>query len=189
MLLCVMQIWFVTTASTLSAYLCPLSITQRNTRSGTTTTLVFLLLSVEFHFPNGATAPSGPGPPDYRGFTITLRHTTVGRTPLDEWSARRRDTYLTTHNTHNTEASMPPVRFEPAIPASKTPQTHALDRAANTVGGIRKFNSCTHIAKKHGHLQGWRRVVQCQITNFEEPTASIFRAQDVDCSSRKYIST
>ena len=28
--------------------------------------------------------PSGPGSPHYRGFTITLRHTTVGRTPLDE---------------------------------------------------------------------------------------------------------
>jgi hypothetical protein len=34
--------------------------------------------------PSGPTAPSGPGPPHYRGFTITLRHTTVGRTPLDE---------------------------------------------------------------------------------------------------------
>ena len=30
----------------------------------------------------------------------TQRRTTV-RTPLDEWSARRRDLYLTTHNTHN----------------------------------------------------------------------------------------
>ena len=35
-----------------------------------------------------ATAPSGPGPPRYQGFTITLR-----RTPLDEWSARRRGHY------------------------------------------------------------------------------------------------
>jgi hypothetical protein len=31
----------------------------------------------------------------------TQRRTTVGRIPLDEWSARRRDLYLTTHNTHN----------------------------------------------------------------------------------------
>jgi len=29
----------------------------------------------------------------------TRRRTTVGRTTLDEWSARRRDLYLTTHNT------------------------------------------------------------------------------------------
>jgi hypothetical protein len=35
------------------------------------------------------TAPVGPGSPHCRGFTITLRHITLGRTPLDEWSARR----------------------------------------------------------------------------------------------------
>jgi len=48
----------------------------------------------------GATAPGGPGPPHSRGFTITLTHPTLGRTPLDRWSARRRDLYLTKHNTH-----------------------------------------------------------------------------------------
>jgi hypothetical protein len=31
-----------------------------------------------------AQQPSGPEPPHYRGFTITLRHATLGRTPLDE---------------------------------------------------------------------------------------------------------
>jgi len=31
----------------------------------------------------------------------TTRRSTVGRTPLDEVSARRRDLYLTTHDTHN----------------------------------------------------------------------------------------
>jgi hypothetical protein len=30
----------------------------------------------------GATAYSGPGPPHYRGFTIALRHTTLGMSPL-----------------------------------------------------------------------------------------------------------
>jgi len=34
--------------------------------------------------PHGATAPYGPGPPHYRGFMITLRHTTLGRSLLDE---------------------------------------------------------------------------------------------------------
>ena len=43
---------------------------------------------------HGMMAPRGPGLPHCRGFTITLRHTT-----LDGWSARRRDLYLTTHNT------------------------------------------------------------------------------------------
>jgi hypothetical protein len=48
--------------------------------------------------PHGATAPSGPGPPHFRGLTITLRHTTLGRTALDEWWAWRRDLYLTTQH-------------------------------------------------------------------------------------------
>jgi len=30
------------------------------------------------------TGPSGPGPTYYRGFSITLRHTTLGRTPVEE---------------------------------------------------------------------------------------------------------
>jgi len=34
----------------------------------------------------------------------TQRRTTVGRTPLDEWSARRRDLYMTTHNIHDIHA-------------------------------------------------------------------------------------
>jgi hypothetical protein len=48
---------------------------------------------------------------------ITLRHTTLGRTPLDEWSARRSDLYLTTYNTHNRQTSMPPTGFVPTTPA------------------------------------------------------------------------
>ena len=38
----------------------------------------------------------------------TQQHTTVGRTSLDEWSARRRDLYLTAHNAHNRQTFMPP---------------------------------------------------------------------------------
>jgi hypothetical protein len=98
---------------------------------------LFSLLNMrdlDLFFPHGATAPSGPGPSHYRGFTITLRHTTVGRTPLDEWSAPRRDLYLTTHNTHKRQTSMPSAGFEPTIPASERPQTHALDRAATGIG-------------------------------------------------------
>jgi hypothetical protein len=80
--------------------------------------------------------PSGPGPPQYRGFTITLRLSTLGRTPLDEWSARRRDLYATKHNTHNRQKSMPQVGFEPTISAGERPQTHALDRATTRVWEI-----------------------------------------------------
>jgi hypothetical protein len=64
----------------------------------------------------------------------TQRRTTVGRTPLDEWSAYRRDLYLTTHNTHNRQTFMPPVGFKPTISAGEQPQTYALDHAATGTG-------------------------------------------------------
>jgi len=74
-------------------------------------------------FFHGATTCSKPGPPHCRGFTITLRHTTFGRTTLDGWSARRRDPYLTKHNTHKWQTPMTPAGFELAIPASERRKT------------------------------------------------------------------
>jgi hypothetical protein len=56
----------------------------------------------------------------------TQRRTTVGRTPLDERSARRRELYLTTHDTHNTQISMPPVGFEPTISAGERPAMRSI---------------------------------------------------------------
>ena len=63
-----------------------------------------------------------------------IRHATIGRIPLDEWSARRRDLYLTTQNTQKRKTSEPPAGFEPKIPTSKRPQTHTLDRTATGIG-------------------------------------------------------
>ena len=64
----------------------------------------------------------------------TQQHTTVGRAPIDEWSAWHRDLYLTTHDTHNKQISMPPVGFEPTISVGERPQTYALDHAATGTG-------------------------------------------------------
>jgi hypothetical protein len=69
----------------------------------------------------------------------TQRRSTVGRTPLDKWSARRRDLYLTTHNTHDRHPC-PPVVFDPTISAGERPQTYALDRAAAGTGTIIQLN-------------------------------------------------
>jgi hypothetical protein len=72
-------------------------------------------------------SPTRPRPLHCRGSTITLRHTTVGRNPLYEWSARRRDLYLTTHNVHTRDRNpclpppLPRAGFEPAIPTSNWP--------------------------------------------------------------------
>jgi len=53
-----------------------------------------------------------------QGFTITFRHTTFGKTPLNDCSSRRRDHYLTKPNTHNGHKSKPPAGFEAAIPVT-----------------------------------------------------------------------
>ena len=78
----------------------------------------------------------------------TQRRTRVGMTPLDEWSARRRDLYLTTHNTHIRQTSKPPVGFEPTISAGERPQTYALDRAATGYIFTFKKNSVALVRKR-----------------------------------------
>ena len=63
----------------------------------------------------------------------TFKHTTLGRTPLDQWSARR--------NTHKRQTSMPPAEFESAIAASERPHTHALDRSLTGIG-FSRYSLC-----------------------------------------------
>jgi hypothetical protein len=73
-----------------------------------------------------------------RGFLFSLyhiqTHTAVGRTPLDEGSGRRRHLYLSTQTLYKRHTSIPPVGFEPMIPASARPQTYALDCTAPGIG-------------------------------------------------------
>jgi hypothetical protein len=42
----------------------------------------FIAINVTFF--NGAATPNGSGHPHYKAFTITLSHTILDRTPLDE---------------------------------------------------------------------------------------------------------
>jgi hypothetical protein len=104
----------------------------------TITYLKHILLILFFR---GSTDPSGPMPLMW-GFSITLKHATLSRTPLGEWSARRRNLYLTTHSTHERQTSMLPAGFELAIPASKRPQTHVLDCAATGI-------ATDHVSRLH----------------------------------------
>jgi hypothetical protein len=107
-----------------------------------------VLLEVRYVPFHSATAPSGPGPP-HRAFTISLSplslshaHTHThshGNTPLDEYSARRRHFYLTTHNTLKRQQSMPLAEFEPAVPARERSQTRALDRAATGIRPLKQL--------------------------------------------------
>jgi hypothetical protein len=77
--------------------------------------------------PHVATVPSRPEPPHYRGFTITLRYTTLGKTVLEEWSARHSD--LDLKNTQHSPAT---------DIGSERPQTHVLHHEAT---GISKFRN------------------------------------------------
>jgi hypothetical protein len=100
---------------------------------------------VLFH---GATAP-GVGRDS--SVEASRLQTTFGRTPLDEWSARRRDHYIT-HNVHNRQTSMHLAGFEAAIPESELQQTHALDHKATGMGS--KFDN------SEGHLWLFRTQAQ-----------------------------
>ena len=103
----------------------------------------------------GAATQRGSWPPHSWGLLDHTQRTTVGRTPLDKWSARCRDLYLTTHNTHR-QTSMPPVGFEPTISAGERPQPYTLDHAATGTGKTPwyimekhtfTFNLCTLISE------------------------------------------
>jgi len=58
---------------------------------------------------------------------------TLDRTPLDQWSALRRDLYLTTHTLTTYRYSCLPTGFEPAARASESPQSHSLDLLATGI--------------------------------------------------------
>lgn len=81
---------------------------------------------------NGVTAPSGQRPPFF--LEASRSHS---ETPDSVRLLRTSD-----HNTqHLEQTSMPPGRFEPAIPASKRPQTHALDHAATAISKLWNYPS------------------------------------------------
>ena len=65
----------------------------------------------------------GHGLSQYQGFTISHSdtHTTLGRTRLNEWAARRRNLYLPTHNTQKRQTSTQPhpVRTEFPSPGKR----------------------------------------------------------------------
>jgi hypothetical protein len=63
----------------------------------------------------------------------SVRQTTFSKTPPDEWSAHRKYLYLTKHNTHKRQTSMPSAEFKPATPAIERPQTDALARTATGI--------------------------------------------------------
>jgi hypothetical protein len=106
--------------------------------------------------------------------THTYTHTPLCRTPLDRWSARRKDLYPTTRNNGKKQAAMPPVGLEPAVLEIARPQTHAFGRTTNEIGEGQNFYSriaCGNCGQrrnpvrcavavlriKHRHIPEWGR--------------------------------
>jgi hypothetical protein len=102
---------------------------ERHTHTQTDRHYEANFIVIFFFFLLGATSPSGPGPPHYRRFTITFRHTTLDMTPPEGRSARRRDLYLTTHNTLNRQTFMQRGGIRTRNPTNRT----AADRAASRI--------------------------------------------------------
>ena len=83
----------------------------------------------------GTTAPIGPESPHSRGFYNTHNDTPQSVGLL--WASDQlfsENLYLTTHNIHNRQTSMPPVGFEPTISAGERQQLFVLKRAATETG-------------------------------------------------------
>ena len=125
-----------------------------------------------YFFYHGTTAPQWAILEDSRSHSVRI--STIGRTPMDEWSTRRRDLYPTKHNTHNRQTFMPPARFEPKIPASDRPQTHTLDRADTEIGEevitklktlYRPKSNMSYITPKVSHR---RHVSNCCILTYKQ---------------------
>jgi hypothetical protein len=104
---------------------------------------------------------------------MTDRHThTFRKTVLDEGSTCRRDLYLTTHNTHKRQI-LKPDSFEPTIPASERPQTHALESAATEIGS-------EHITKH-------KYITLCVLCNICKCFMTLHQQNAQTCLSDIYI--
>jgi len=83
--------------------------------------------------------PGALGSPHCRGFNITLIHTTLSRTPLDEWSAKA-ETSTWKHIALTRERQLWRRRdSNPQSQQARGRKTHALDGAATGTGFIKNY--------------------------------------------------
>jgi hypothetical protein len=119
----------------INTHLCAPLIFSRRCLSLNHTNTVIALKPFVCLFVFGATAPSGAKAPHSRGFWIT--HNDAPQSAGLLWTSDQlifREFYLSTHNNHNRQTSMPPVGFEHTISAGERPHTHALNRTATGTG-------------------------------------------------------
>ena len=106
-------------------------ISRRMTEERTCRIVVLhLLCSLQFLFHCAAAPPVGQGSSFTRFIDHTRRRTTVGRIPLDEWSARRRD--ITQHSQQTNIHA--PGGIRTCYPSKRAVAEPALHRVATGTG-------------------------------------------------------
>jgi hypothetical protein len=73
---------------------------------------------------------------------------------------RRRDLHLTTRDVYKRHTSMPPVRYEPEIPASERPQTYEFDIATTGIGPFWHVFVCRNILVPLSEVCGKLNVLE-----------------------------
>ena len=102
-------------------------------------------LLVLYSFPNGSIALADLSIIISR-VSITFRHTTLSRTPLEDWSALRSDIYLKTHNNHNRQTDIHvPAGFKPQFPQTSSRPTPQNARPLRSASALHRFS---HIVDK-----------------------------------------
>ena len=96
----------------------------------------------------GAATQRGSWLPHSRGFLDhTRRRTIAGRTPLEEWSARRRDLYLTTPDSHNRQISIPYGLYRASISVQGWPLPLPLPLPSWFIGSAKLFGVLRRVVK------------------------------------------
>jgi hypothetical protein len=102
-------------------------------------------------FFHGSTVPRGPRSLLCRDLEITLRYTTVDRTPLHDWSDRRIDLYLTIQNTTDWHPwprrdSKPQFHKREAAGPRLRPRGHWHQHKTHTGDAyINNLHNCTYV--------------------------------------------
>ena len=85
----------------------------------------------------------------------TQRRNKVGRTPLDEWSARRSDLYLTTHNTHDRHPNPGGIRI------------HSLSRRAAAALHFRPRGQWEQLSNAYSSFSKYLNLIWCIVLSVQ----------------------
>ena len=109
---------------------------------------------------------------------------TVGRTPLDDRTARHRDLYLITHSTQKSQTTMPLKRCEPAVPASVRPLTPCFRSRGHRDRPVRLPTTLAVSMKvTFRNFQISTCIIELLRRMFVVPISSVFYAQSYETAA------